>query len=388
MAKSNWTLVDRTDRTYVEQLEVTPESVGGKARDYRIYKHRLNDGLSAGVDVIHIDNGTLRFDILPSRGMGLWKAWLGDQQIGWNSPVKGPVHPAFVPLADPSGLGWLDGFDELLARCGLESNGAPDSGPQGQLAYGLHGRIANKPAHQVKLHVDGETGEIQVTGVVDEVRIHFFKLRLTTTIKTAVGQNAIEIRDVVENLSASSTDIQLLYHINLGAPLLEPGASVVLPVHTLMPRNQRAAEGIEQWSTFGQPTPGYVEQVYFCDLQADAQNRTEVLLKNAASSRAVSVQFNTQQLPCFSLWKNQIAEADGYVTGLEPATNYPNPHSFEKVHNRVVPLAPRASRAFELRLEAHADPTEVAAAEQRINGLRAREPVVHDRPQLPWCSEV
>ena len=42
------------------------------------------------------------------------------------SPVRGPVHPSFVPLFDPSGLGWLEGFDELLCRCGLESNGAPD----------------------------------------------------------------------------------------------------------------------------------------------------------------------------------------------------------------------------------------------------------------------
>ncbi|MFO7903833.1 MAG: DUF4432 family protein, partial [Pirellulaceae bacterium] len=213
MAESTWSLVDRTNRTYMEQLEVTPESVGGQAQGYYIHKHRLRGGLSDGVDVVHVDNGTLQFDILPTRGMGLWKAWLGDQQIGWNSPVKGPVHPAFVPLTEPSGLGWLEGFDELVARCGLESNGAPDFDSQGGLTHGLHGRITNKPAHEVKLHVNGETGEIAVTGVVDEVRIHFFKLRLSTTIKTKVGQNSIEIHDTVQNLSASATDVQMLYHI-------------------------------------------------------------------------------------------------------------------------------------------------------------------------------
>ena len=47
-------------------------------------------------------------------------------ELGWKSPVHGPVHPNFVPLNEPSGLGWLDGFDELFVRCGLESNGAPD----------------------------------------------------------------------------------------------------------------------------------------------------------------------------------------------------------------------------------------------------------------------
>ena len=77
-----------------------------------------------GVDTVEVNNGKLKFTVVPTRGMGLWKAWLGDSEIGWNSPVKGPVHPSLVPVADPSGLGWLEGFDELMCRCGLESNGA------------------------------------------------------------------------------------------------------------------------------------------------------------------------------------------------------------------------------------------------------------------------
>ena len=36
------------------------------------------------------------------------------------------MHPRWVPLSEPSGIGWLDGFDELVARCGLFSHGAPD----------------------------------------------------------------------------------------------------------------------------------------------------------------------------------------------------------------------------------------------------------------------
>ena len=86
-----------------------------------------------GVDTIEVDNGKFRFVVVPTRGMGLWKGWLGKTEIGWQSPVKGPVHPQFVPLTDPSGLGWLEGFDELMCRCGLESNGAPDFGARRRL---------------------------------------------------------------------------------------------------------------------------------------------------------------------------------------------------------------------------------------------------------------
>ena len=146
MAQKTWTWMHGTDRIYVEQARITPDMVGGPQTGYLIKKRRLYGGLSDGVDVVHVDNGALSFDVLPTRGMGLWKVWAGDLSIGWNSPVRGPVHPNLVPLADPSGLGWLDGFDELLVRCGLESNGAPEFSEHGQLRYGLHGRIANKPA--------------------------------------------------------------------------------------------------------------------------------------------------------------------------------------------------------------------------------------------------
>ncbi|NOY28743.1 MAG: DUF4432 family protein [Planctomycetes bacterium] len=107
--------------------------------------------MSDGVQVIEVDTGRMRLSILPTRGMGIWRAELPDgERLGWKSPVHGPVHPKFVPLTDPSGLGWLDGFDELVVRCGLESNGGPAFDEEnGRLVYPLHGRIANRPAHHV-----------------------------------------------------------------------------------------------------------------------------------------------------------------------------------------------------------------------------------------------
>ncbi len=386
MAPQIWTLTDQARQSYIAELDVDAQQVPGSAAGYRVAKRRLQGGPADGVDVIHVDNGSLRFDLLPSRGMGIWKAWLGDQQIGWNSPVPGPVHPSLVPLADPSGLGWLDGFDELLVRCGLESNGAPEFDQHGQLVYGLHGRIANKPAHFVQLSIDGDTGEITVTGVVDEIRFHFFKLRLTTTIKTQVGQNKIAICDQVQNLSASPTDIQMLYHINLGPPLLEPQSQVVAAVKTVAPRDAVASPDVARWHQFGEPRPGAAEQVYFFELAADDQQRTAVLLKNAESDRAVRIAYRTDQLPCFTLWKNEIATPDGFVTGLEPATNFPNYRSFEKQQGRVVTLPPGGSCTFDVSLEALADPTEVEAAEASIQALAPPTPHVASAPLGNWSA--
>ncbi len=233
MPKKTWILTDVDADIYQEQISLGPGQVGGPACGYRVTKRTLRGGRREGVDVVEVDNGRLRFVAIPTRGMGLWRATCGDVQLGWKSPVKGPVHPAFVPLWEASGLGWLGGFDELLVRCGLESNGAPEFLPNGALRYPLHGLITNTPAHKVEVTIDGDSGEIAVTGVVDEVRMFGSKLRLTATIRTQVGSSALTVSDEITNLSAEPGELELLYHINFGLPLLTPGAKVVVPVKKL-----------------------------------------------------------------------------------------------------------------------------------------------------------
>jgi hypothetical protein len=323
--------------------------------------------------------------LVPTRGMGVWRARHGDLPLGWKSPVLGPVNPAFVHVNEASGIGWLDGFDEMLVRCGLESNGAPDFNPNGSLRYGLHGKIANVPAHKVEVSVDGDAGLIRVTGVVDEARLFGNKLRMTSVVTTRVGQPGMTVNDTIVNLSAEPGELELLYHVNFGVPLLDSGSKAVLPVRKVAPRDAVAVGNVPEWDTYGPPTPGSIEAVFFMDLAAAADGQTQALLRNAARSQGVSLKFNKTQLPCFTLWKNRQAAADGYVTGLEPATNFPNVRSFEKQQNRVVVLPPGASRSFELTLEVHPDAASVAAAEQAIVGLQQGvQPQVLDKPDPQW----
>jgi hypothetical protein len=385
MSLRTWTLVDQTKNTYVDHICLTPEVVGGKAGGYCVTKQTLRTGLSQGVDLIEVRHGEFRFCVVPTRGMGIWKALLGDLSLGWNSPVQGPVHPTFVRTEHPDGLGWLDGFDELLVRCGLESNGAPEFLPDGRLRYGLHGRIANTPARKVEVAIDGDAGRIAIHGTVDEARLFGSKLRLETSIETKVGRPAIIVRDTITNLSAAPSDFELLYHINFGAPLLEAGAKVLLPVKRLTPRDHTAVADLPTWNVYGPETPCSTEVCFFIELAADAEGNTQVLLHNRAATQGVGLKFNTRQLPCFTIWKNREAIADGYVTGLEPATNYPNTKSFEKQMGRVVPLAPGESRYCEVEITALADADKVRAAAVAIDQLQqgaAAEIVA--RPDPRW----
>jgi hypothetical protein len=391
MPTKTWTLIDQASGLpEPPHLEIGERELAGLG-EAGVIKRTHSGGLADGVVAVEIDNGALAIDVLPTRGMGIWRVTpkaTGAPVIGWKSPVRGPVHPAFVDLGEPSGLGWLDGFDELIARCGLESNGAPEfDEPTGRLKYPLHGRVANRPAHHVEVTIDTDKREIALRGVVEETRFHFLKLRMTSTLTTAFGSSSFHIHDEVENFSASPATMQMLYHCNFGLPLLDGGSRVVAPVKKLVPRNERAASGIKTWDSFAAPEPGFEEMVYFFELHAAEDGTTRTLLKNAHATNGVSLVFNTQQLPCFSLWKNTTGEPDGYVTGLEPGTNFPNPRSFETAKDRIVKLAGGQKQAFDLTMEVHATPQEVAAAESAVAQIQAgRKPEVLGRPQADWCA--
>jgi hypothetical protein len=291
-------------------------------------------------------------------------------------------------VTEPSGLGWLDGFDELLCRCGLVSNGAPQFDARGRLQYPLHGRIANLPAHRLVVEADPATEELSVTGVVDECRFHFQKLRLTSTLRTRRGEPGVQIIDEVTNLSGNPGEMQLLYHTNFGPPLLEPGATILAPVRRLMPRDERATAGLDGWNRYASPRARAEEEVYFSQLLADRDGWTQVLLRDEAGTRGVSLRFAVAELPCFTLWKNSPPLADGYVTGLEPGVNFPNPRSFEAQQGRVRRLEPGETVRFELALEFHGDGQSVAAAEASIARLQqAAQPEICPQPQSDWTPE-
>jgi hypothetical protein len=392
MPSKTWKLIDQASGQSDEPIvEIRGSDIPGLGRG-GVTRRTYRGGLAEGVVAVEINNGKLQVDVLPTRGMGIWRVTpLGDRELptlGWKSPIRGPVHPAFVNLGEPSGLGWLDGFDELLARCGLESNGAPEFDDEtNRLKYPLHGRIANRPAHEATLSIDSDKQEISLRGVVEETRFHFTKLRLTSTLTTKFGSGRISIRDEVENFSDAPGTMQLLYHVNFGLPLLDGGSRVVVPASKVAPRNGHAASAVKTWDSYAAPQPGFEEMVYFLELNAAPDGQTRALLKNAHATRGVSLSWNKKQLPWFTIWKDTAGQADGYVTGLEPGTNFPNPRSFEAVQGRVVPLQPGETKVFELALEILGSTEEVQAAESAIAELQAgRQPQVFDQPQAAWSA--
>jgi hypothetical protein len=357
-----WTLTDVDNDLWLDSFSVGNDSLRlATPHDWSIRKRTLRGGLRDGIDLIEVHNGALSYAVLPTRGMGLWRGEYRGNFLGWRSPVLGPVHPHYVDLNDRSGIGWLTGFDEWVCRCGLAFNGPPGedvvtdkTGRTTRTRLTLHGRIANLPAHYVEVCVNLDPPhELSISGQVEESGLFYPHLRLSTTLTTVPGSNRLVIHDIVENRGGEPAELQLLYHCNVGPPFLEGGSRVVAPVRQMAPLTPRAAEGIDTYDTYAGPVAGFAEQVYCYDLLADAGGRTLAMLYNAAADRGLVVRINRQQLPCFTVWKNTAAVEDGYVTGLEPATNYPNFKSFERQQGRVRVLPPGNRWECNWSLEVH-----------------------------------
>lgn len=367
--------------------EVFLEGEGGPVENWSVHSYTLRGGLQEGVQVVEIDNGKLRFAVLPTRGMGIWKGDCGDVELGWDSPVKDPVNPAFINLEERGGLGWLKGFNEWFVRCGLNSMGAPGidtvtdySGNAYDVPLTLHGKIANIPARAVSLEITDTA--IILRGEVDESMMFGPSLRLNTEIRTELGTGALSITDSVTNLGRNPQEHEMLYHINYGASLLEKGARLLAPFKQVAPRDPRSAEGIQNFDTYDAPQPGFVEQAYFYELVGKRGSReTTVMLRNAAGNQASVLRYSLKDFPYFTQWKNTAAQADGYVTGLEPSNSYPNPRRFEREKGRVLQLKGGETRSTQITIEALDSKKAVKAVETEIGKLqKLAKDKVHPEP--------
>jgi len=375
-------LTDTKNRIYKETWDFSPKK-SPETNKWSVKKSVFRGGKADGVDIIEVNNGALSFSVLPTRGMGIWRGTYNGNNLGWDSPVRGPVNPSFINLDSENGLGWLAGFDELIVRCGLASNGDPgvDSvrhadGKTHETFLSLHGKIANIPAHFVAVEIEqSDPPKISIIGEVDEAMFFMPHLRLKTRIETVVGSNSFTITDEIVNCGTSETEIELLYHCNFGPPFLEKGAELVAPVCEVTPRDKLGAADLEKYYLCDDPVAGFESKVYFFDIAADKNQKTVVMLKNKNADKAVAVRYNKNELPYFTFWKNTAAVEDGYVVGIEPGTDFPNNRSFERKNDRVIKIKPSESYNISLEIEAYDNAESVSKVEKEIAEIQENVPM-------------
>jgi len=340
---------------------------------FTVGMHRLSGGRQEGSVLIDIDTGAVQLTIVATRGMNVLRAQAGTLRLGWDSPVREVVNPAFVNLESRGGLGWLEGFNELVARAGFEWAGHP--GPdRGQLLT-LHGRASYLPASQVVLSIDERPPHrISLRGVLHEEAFKQANFRIDTELVTHAGATGFTLHDRLTNQGDRAAEYQVLYLSNFGPPLLGEGAGFAAPVREVSPFDARARGELSEWQRYRAPTPGYGETVYNLYPWGDAQGQSLAVLHDRSAHQGVALAFNLHELPVFTLWKNTDGKAQGYVTGLAPGTSFFYPRSQQRALGLVPRLEPGGSRDFSL--EYRLLPT-AAAVEQALGQVDA---IQHGRP--------
>ena len=260
-----------------------------------IRRYTITDGREKGLEVIDCDNGKIRFLINVSKACDMMQLYHEGQNMSFlskNAFTKREVH-------------FLNRFEGgMIYTCGLDSVG-------GREGYELHGTLHNIPAEIVRAECD-ESG-IAIEAIVRDTAIFGKNLVLRRRITSAIGSETVSYEDTLVNESFKDEEYCLLYHVNVGYPMLDDGARVIADVVKCDPRTPWAEENEAIRYDMNAPVPNQEETCYFLKLGAP-----EVSLVNERIGKKFTVAYSKDTLPCFVEWKS-MASGD-YALGLEPCT--------------------------------------------------------------------
>ncbi|HID12192.1 MAG TPA: DUF4432 family protein [Candidatus Latescibacteria bacterium] len=325
----------------------------------------LGDGTERGVRAAEFRTGTgLEFTVLLDRAMDVAEVRYKGYPLAWVSPT-GFAAPSFF---EPEGLGWLRTFGGgMLTTCGLTYLGEPceDEGK----SLGLHGRISHIPARGT--WVDGEwEGRVYrmwAQGKVREAMVFGENLELSRRVWARLGESRFFVEDEVVNLGFEPSPFMILYHINVGYPVVDEGSRLIAPSRSVRPRDEEAAKGLSEWNKFQSPASGFKEQVFYHDMAEGQDGYVTVALVNQdveGRPLGVYVRYHREQLDKFVEWK-MMGEGT-YVVGLEPANCWVEGRAEAKKRGELLFLNPMERRRFHLEIGVVDSEERLAEIESRV----------------------
>ena len=292
-------------------------------------------------------------ELLPDRGLDLGSVSYQGIPLGFLTPAV---------LATPPAVG-ASGFAErfgagLLTTCGLDHFGPAIR--DGDQVLPQHGRASELPTAAVRTETGWHDGRyrLSVAGRMRQWRIFGEDLVWERTVSTALGCDTLTITDTVTNAGDAAWPHMMLWHFNIGHPVLDEGTTIAVrgvpgrvpddPALAPLPRDAAAESGLNSWDRFGPPQPGFAEQVFRHTLEPDA-DRSEIAVTNDDLGLSVIIDVDPRQLPWAFQWT--MAGRGTYVLGIEPANA---PVISGRVDARaagVLPvLEPGESRRYDIRI--------------------------------------
>ena len=286
--------------------------IGHDSQVYGIEEHRLVGGKGDGMRLLEVNNGKgLELTVSLDRACDISRLRYRGINMSYFSPC-GYVAPAYY---ESKGTDWLKSFTAgFLTTCGLQAVGSPCTDEGEELP--LHGSIANTPAEQA--YWFEEEDALVVRAVVPDEVIFARKLRLIRELRVSLKENEFTIIDTIENTGDTTQPFEILYHMNMGYPLLDEDSVIEIPAVSVTPRDDHAAEDIENWMNMIKPQAGYVERCYYHKFE----DQGKASIFQPKLGQGLEISFDAKELDAFVEWK--MMGVRDYVLGLECGNCYPD----------------------------------------------------------------
>jgi hypothetical protein len=343
-------------------MTFNPSTIHQHSLDMRQFIDFQQATLADGMRIIHAYNSSgLTFTLLPDRGLDIWLAHYKGLPLTWIAPGS--------PYKADFGAGWMRLYNGgLLTTCGLTHAGPAETDSQTGQRRDVHGNFSRLPAHNITIAGgwQDERYVLELRATITEAVMFGVQLRLTRAYRIILGQPGFELSDMIENLSDEPAPLMVLYHFNLGYPLVREGARLYTASEVVYPRDAAARAGQDVWPDYEAATPHYAEQVFFHHLRADENGFSSVALLN--EDFGLQLEWDTATAPYFTQWKN--ARQGLYVSGIEPGNCIPEGQNTARESGRLVNLQPGERITFINRVRLIEGVESIRQCQQHIEALR------------------
>lgn len=262
------------------------------------------DGRASNLSAILVKNGPLQFIVAKDKCLDIIELSYKGENVN------------FISKPGLQGLSHYDTNSEEAQRsimggmfftCGLDNVGPNVKD------YPIHGRIRSTPAENVSINCSWDNDEyiIKISGEMRQAMLFGENFLLKRTIETTYGKSTIKIHDEIINESFKIQPLMVLYHFNIGYPLLSESSKISINSDSVYPRDSISSKGIDMFLKIDEPSDNKAEEVFYHNLNEEVcfariQNKTI----------GFEIKFLKSQLPFFTQWKS-MASGD-YVMGFEP----------------------------------------------------------------------
>ncbi len=313
-------------------------------------RYTFLDGKAKGVEAIEFMLGSgLQFTVLPDRGMDIAFADYNGMSLAYMS--KTGITAA--TYHEREGNDWLRNFfGGLVTTCGMTNAGVPtveQHGIIGERKHGLHGRVSNTPAEFCSVSQGWQDGEfvMSATGTMREASLHGENIALTRSISATLGKREFILRDSIKNEGMQQHNLMMLYHINLGYPLLDESSRILITPNNITRLSGEPVLSDEDFTLCTLPDDKAPERSYSVDIKEDAKGYVRVAMFNQKLSIGLEIEYKKSALPFFNLWK--VLRTGEYVVGFEPGTCLPIGKTEHEKQNAPLTLMPLEKYDIEIK---------------------------------------